>query len=148
MTRKPSQWIKDRNRLRKELREGKRGGSMATMLCCLVSHMRGKQHMKSYKKLAGGWGNSGGTRTSVPAEERKLVQMYGDDALTYLNGSRVDNLDDQKKWIKKHEYLLHAFPALDREGWEALRQRVLVNDYAEPEVPADMPTGALAPQTA
>lgn len=65
-------WKADRNFLRAALRE-RHEGIHGTMLCVLVSHMRRKLHMRTYKLYHGGW--EGGKTT-------------------------IESLEDQTGWIK------------------------------------------------
>jgi len=95
-------WKTDRNSLKAEIRKNaKEGGMKATFLYVLISHMRGKIHMKYHNKYHGGWRGwkSEPKREEIPKEFHKA---YGDCALQYYNGSIIENLADQEEWIRKH----------------------------------------------
>jgi len=99
-------WKTDRDRLRKEIRKAsKDGGMKATMLYVLISHMRGKIHMKWYGKYNGGWGS---LKERWP-DDRKIENIpetikkaYGDSADFYYKMTVIENLKDQEVWIRKN----------------------------------------------
>jgi len=94
-------WRTDREVLRKELREGKHTGQYATFLCCLVSHMRKKIHMKWYNKYHGGWrGNTGVEVENVEELSKDLVYAYEGYAKYYARKTYVGSLADQEQWIR------------------------------------------------
>jgi hypothetical protein len=99
-------WKKDRERLKAEIRKAsKDGGFKATMLYVLISHMRGKIHMKWYKKYEGGWDGSKerwpDTRKieNIPEEIKKA---YGECVEYYYKRAAIETLKDQEIWIRKH----------------------------------------------
>jgi hypothetical protein len=83
---KSDQWKADRELLRACARDEntrKGEGIDATVLYCLISHMRGKLHMKSYRKYHGGWRYGNGE--------------YGP------SWYELNSLDDQLEFLKKNE---------------------------------------------
>jgi len=102
---KSKQWIKDRNALRNIIRDTKVSGKYATLLYCLVSHMRGKLHMNYYEKYHGGFPVTDGTerdtrevnRLDIPLEVRKA---YTGCEIEYYTRCHLGSLDDQKSWIE------------------------------------------------
>lgn len=125
MIRKSKQWIKDRNRLREEIREGNHAGVVQTMLCCLVSRMRGKMHMRSYKLYEGGWKAGASPLPSIDVTER-MRQHYGTEAERYMAAGEVVDLDDQKKWIEKFRHVLGV-----DSGLQPIVDRVLADEYRD-----------------
>ena len=96
-------WKTDRDRLRAEIRKAsKEGGFKATMLYVLISHMRGKIHMKWYNKYHGGWRawDRGAPKKGEPSIGIKAA--YGDLAQQYYEWSAIETLEDQKEFIRKH----------------------------------------------
>ncbi len=96
-------WKDDRNSLREALREGMRkktlNGLEGTFLCALVSHMRGKIHMRSFSGKKGGWrAGRGVTKGPAPAAYGK---RYGEYAQLYYEGSAIETLEDQAAWIQR-----------------------------------------------
>lgn len=85
----------DRKALRDELK-GKTG-PYATLLYCLLSHMRGKLHMQWYNKYHGGWTREGTRLDSWPGE---MGCAYGDYAGLFTRWAVLHDLDDQAKWIR------------------------------------------------
>lgn len=86
------QWREDRELLRACARDEntrKGAGIYATVLYCLISHMRGKLHMRSYQKHHGGWKYGNG--------------MYGPSWYA------LNNLDDQLKFLKKRESIIQRY---------------------------------------
>ena len=102
---KSKQWLNDRLWLRKQLTL-KPEGLYATFLCVLVSHMRGKLHMKTYKLKAAGWRStpvSGFPNVAIPAERVALLnRMYGSGAAFYYNISAISTLADQEAFIQHY----------------------------------------------
>ena len=99
---KSDQWKKDRNRLRALTKEVVGKGTVATMVYALISHMRGKLHMRSYAKYHGGWrANTEKFKGEIPPEMRKA---YGEESVARYYCARViiENLNDQAAWIKKY----------------------------------------------
>jgi hypothetical protein len=96
-------WKTDRDRLRAEIRKAsKAGGMKATMLYVLISHMRGKIHMKWYNKYHGGWrpwSKDAPKKGEAPAD---IKAAYGDLAQKYYEWSAIETLEDQKEFIRKH----------------------------------------------
>lgn len=88
--RKSDQWRADRELLRTCARvelKAKEGGIEATVIYCLISHMRGKMHMKTYRRHHGGWRyNSGGA-----------------------SGYKLENLADQEAFLKKQDRVIGWF---------------------------------------
>jgi len=100
---KSKAWRSDRNWLREQLR-GKPEGLYATFLNVLVSHMRGKLHMTTYRLKAGGWCNSNTryvSRVTIPEKRKPFVlKAYGTDAQYYYARSAILDLRDQEAWIR------------------------------------------------
>lgn len=100
-------WKEDRNRLRDALREGMRKktlkGLEATFLCVLVSHMRGKIHMRLFSAKKGGWRVGLNTLGRFHPEDVPAVwsKRYGDCAQIYYEGSVIETLEDQEAWIRR-----------------------------------------------
>jgi len=95
-------WKTDRNKLREEIKKNaKEGGFTATFLYVLISHMRGKIHMRYHKKYRGGWRGfkSEPKRNEIPKE---FTAAYGECALQYYNSAVIETLKDQEEWIRKH----------------------------------------------
>jgi hypothetical protein len=94
-------WKEDRERLRKEIRETKPTGLRATLLYALVSHMRGKLHMRWYQKYHGGWGSW--DKKDIEVNESAVNEVrkaYGEYAETYAKRAAITSLEDQQKWIE------------------------------------------------
>jgi len=100
---KSTQWKQDRETLRKLARDPKTG---QTTIYALISHMRGKLHMRWYQKCHGGW------RGPSQAELH-----HNDVDGWYCAGARIDNLEDQAAFIAD---------AMKRKGFA-----VLVYDIAQ-----------------
>lgn len=143
---KSKAWRKDRNWLRKLLREGEFNGTpKSTILCVLVSHMRGKIHMQTDMLKSGGWW---GWREKVPPidvpEERKekLRKTYGSDNLARLFYARavIANLADQEAWIR------HGVEYYE-DGMREVAERILDADnaYAVEEVAVPQEVSAAQP---
>lgn len=94
-------WKKDRNALRKILREAGLEGGEATFACCLVSHMRGKLHMRYYKKRHGGWRSWGAEPSKRGPAPVEFHKAYGTEAQRYYELSVLENLDDQAEFIRR-----------------------------------------------
>jgi hypothetical protein len=92
------QWKKDRERLRKIVREG--GG--ITTVYALIAHMRGKLHMHSCFKYSGGWRRSKrqSPRTAQPDESYR--KAYGDSVNYYFDCCVVEDLEDQADYIRTY----------------------------------------------
>lgn len=96
-------WKDNRNLLREALREGMRkktlNGLESTFLCVLVSHMRGKIHMRSFLGKRGGWRvRQGVAKGPAPAVYGK---RYGKYAQLYYEGCAIETLEDQAAWIQR-----------------------------------------------
>jgi len=125
-------WIEDRATLRELLRGETEGGRpqglLGTFLCVLVSHLRGRLHMRSYNSKAGGWRLFGGPKQEkAPAPFQK---MYGEMAQVYYEGSVITSLEDQEAWIKKY---LMAVTVSDTTPIGKLTKRVLEKSWGEGE---------------
>ncbi|MCK5641795.1 MAG: hypothetical protein KAJ19_13415 [Gammaproteobacteria bacterium] len=118
---KTDQWKRDRNRLRKELREGNHKGDMATFLCVLVAHMRGKIHMSAYRKYSGGWNNKGRSVPLVAKDINKYSRAYGTASARYSRACVIADCVDQDDWIK---WFLQVNAYLDLSDYEKLVDRV------------------------
>lgn len=100
-------WKDDRNTLREALREGMRKktlhGLEGTFLCVLVSHMRGKIHMRSFSAKKGGWRTGLGAPGRFRPEDVPAVwsRRYGEYAQLYYEGSVIETLEDQAAWIQR-----------------------------------------------
>jgi hypothetical protein len=94
-------WKTDRDWLKAEIRRKDRAhGNYATFLYVLISHMRGKIHMRYYNKYHGGWRwSKKESEAEIPKEFHKA---YGDCAKTYYLNSVIENLADQEEWIRKY----------------------------------------------
>lgn len=130
-------WKEDRNRLRDALREGMRKktlrGLEATFLCVLVSHMRGKIHMRSFSGKKGGWraGLGAPGRVSPDAVPAVWAKRYGECAQLYYEGSVIETLEDQEAWIRRFTREVDfEFGALHL--LEVLVDRILSKTWEEP----------------
>ncbi len=96
---KSYQWKKDRNRLRDIIRETKPKFQGATLLYCLVSHMRDKLHMNWYKKYHGGFPNPKKMSPgfTIPQE---IHQAYSGSEHFYYARCALTSLSDQEAWIR------------------------------------------------
>ncbi|RLC85310.1 MAG: hypothetical protein DRJ03_12015 [Chloroflexi bacterium] len=109
---KSDQWVEDRELLRMAARENDESGLDATVLYCLISHMRGKRHMHTYAKHHGGW--------------RLTSREYGP------HWYAVDSLDDQAEFLRKYEDI--AMDAGNPRFREAV-QRIIYDGYNIKETP-------------
>lgn len=81
------QWRKDREYLR-----GLAKTEGTKFIYVLISHMRGKLHMRWDWKKHGGWQHGWAGR----------VLEYNDTDKWHCKGARIDDLEDQASWIKVH----------------------------------------------
>lgn len=115
-------WKEDRNFLRKIARENKLTGELGTFVYTLISHMRGKSHMRTYKKYSGGWRkmyevySASKNLTGVSPEYSKAYSTC--DNVFYLM-IRIETLEDQAEWIKRHM----------KDGYEEIAERILNSKY-------------------
>lgn len=112
-------WQEDSDRLRQRIKEG--GGT--TLVYALLSHMRGKLHMRWYNKYSGGW-RSGKVELGDVEIPPEIYAAYGESAKYYYGRCVIQNLDDQAVWIRQYM----------REEWEDLAERVL-NGYVDEDAP-------------
>lgn len=109
---KSDQWKKDRETLRRSMGKTFKFATEATLRYCLVSHMRGKLHMKWYAKYHGGWRS---WREKVPTIEEtpppEIYKAYAGSSIgvsadelaasAYARAA-IRNLDDQAQFISKY----------------------------------------------
>lgn len=88
-------WKEDMEWLRSEAKAGLTE-SAATVVYVLISHMRGKIHMRWYKKRHGGWRSGWEGRVTAYNE----VDGY------HCPGARIANLADQESWIREQLLML------------------------------------------
>ena len=113
-------WREDSDRLRQRIKEG--GGT--TLVYALLSHMRGKLHMRWYNKYAGGWRSSKyvpGADEVIPPE---IHAAYGESAKYFYGRCVIRNLEDQAEWIRQY----------GMEKWSDLADRV-IDGYVEEDAP-------------
>ena len=128
---KSKAWRDDRNWLRKEL-SNKPFGLYATFLCALVSHMRGKLHMASYKLKSAGWRSVHTLKspyTVFPEKQKALLtRMYGEYALNFYINASIEDLEAQAEWIRHYGASFERrYDSCTRE-W--VRSSVIWNDTA------------------
>lgn len=90
-----STWKEDRETLREMAHvcmAGKNTGYSATYVYTLISHMRGKLHMRWYRKRHGGW--------QVGFKGRELEFNTTDGH--FCPGARIASLEDQAKYLTLH----------------------------------------------
>lgn len=95
-----SQWKEDRNRLRDYVRNEKPSGLAATAVYVLISHMRGKIHMKYFNKCNMWCGMGYSSKSALPKADRKLIRAYGEYADQYHKYVYVGSLEDQANWFE------------------------------------------------
>lgn len=114
-------WREDRETLRSMAKEPGLAGEKATLLFTLISHMRGKLHMRSYKLYSTGWrGWKHPARPGAVLSE-KLKRSYHNPQEFYERAV-IETLEDQAEWIRAYA-----------SAGDELVQRVLANDYAVEE---------------
>jgi len=131
----PKTWKEDYQYLRKLIKqELKKGlcGDRATFLYTLISHMRGKIHMKTYKLYLGGWRMQCPTLTAPTKEARpKMHRMFcgGSADLRNLNykysRAAITSLEDQAAFLGSRRVWL------DDNVLRAAAKRAVNNDYKE-----------------
>ncbi len=143
---KSEQWLKDREALRTLAREGNLRGNEATLVYTLISHMRGKIHMRYYGKYRAGWRpypQKGVPKDKqVAALSREFHKAYGDYAKTYHYMIAIDDLNDQAEWLFAHEEYS------TRAGVNSIFGRILIEGYPEVEDVKDSPVAQLVEQPA
>jgi hypothetical protein len=92
-------WKQDRDWLRSEIKKGVRG-IKATMLYALLSHMRGKLHMRSYAQWGGGW-NRKADPSGIQAPAY-LEKAYGTEYQKWFDRCVILDLNQQAAWIRKY----------------------------------------------
>lgn len=108
------EWKQDQERLRQEIKEAHaKGGFRMTMLCTLLSHMRGRLHMRWYNKYEGGWRAWSKTAPKKDPAPKEMKAAYGDMAQQYYEWSAIDTLEDQKEFIRMHYATLKDEELLD-----------------------------------
>jgi len=130
---KSEQWVADREFLRGRIQMQKPSGGFATFLYCLVSHMRGKLHMRWYQKYHGGFSTKYRHRNAsvtpladIPAE---VKAAYSGLEREYYVRCSLLGLEDQAAWIK--QYLEVHENGLSSDI-EEVAVRVLNSTYAVP----------------
>jgi hypothetical protein len=124
-------WKTDHEWLRAEIRRKDRAhGIYATILYTLISHMRGKIHMKWYNKYHGGWRawDRNAPKKGEPPKEIKAA--YGDLAQQYYEWTAIETLEDQKEFIRKH---IEQFDNDKNNDLLAIAERV-IDGYPSTEV--------------
>ena len=103
-----TQFKTDHETLRSLMRVPEKSPQYYTFLYVLVSHMRGKLHMETYKGLRGGWRS---TWNLPPAaafpttrSRRKWQSCYGEPELYYA-ASKITSLAEQAEWIARFRKL-------------------------------------------
>lgn len=71
----------------------------ATFICACLAHMRGKIHMRWFRKYERGWQGAFSVSQKTIVNLPEMKAAYGDMAQRYYNCSVIENLDDQKAWI-------------------------------------------------
>lgn len=94
-------WKDDRNALRKIARE--HSTTEPTFVYVLISEMRGKLHMSTYKKYHGGWYDLAGN-----------------------NHIAIETMADQAEWIRR----FLRYPHIQKEFGE-IAERILKNEYEQ-----------------
>jgi hypothetical protein len=98
------QWKADREFLRGVMRkEMYDSPSEATLVVALISHMRGKLHMKCYNSRAAGWRpwRVNMKQREIPEELKETyTKRYGLSAGHYYSKSVLETLEDQAEWIR------------------------------------------------
>lgn len=118
-------WKEDSDRLRQRIKEG--GGT--TLVYVLLSHMRGKLHMRWYNKYGGGW-RSGRFENSDDPIPPEIAKAYTGMERFFYERCAIRNLEDQAAWIRQY---------VTRE-WEEIAERVLSDSSprSETKVRADL----------
>ena len=128
---KSKAWRDDRNWLRAALRE-KPVGVYATFLCVIVSHMRGKMHMSSYKLKSAGWrrvSRRTSASTSMPEERQvALSKMYGDFVKCYYCAAVIEDLEAQAEWLRHYADAFENEYDVRASKW--IRRNVIQNEHA------------------
>ena len=123
---KSEQWIEDRNYLR-ELAKGPR---RSTTIYVLISHMRGKQHMKWYNKYSGGW-----SRTNVPTFSTVPVEIqkaYGDAVKYYFGRCYLEDMGAQAEFIQMRMRYWKNYPKIeDNQKLLDIAERILAGHVEE-----------------
>jgi len=94
-----STWKEDREKLRSWARDIKPAGGTATVIYALISHMRGKIHMRYYGKYNVWLNGKYKTSSELPVPCRKLEGAYGYYVDTYQKKSYIGSLEDQERWL-------------------------------------------------
>lgn len=124
-------WKEDRETLRKYAREydANLGPEHRTFIYVLISHMRNKLHMRSYKGKCAGWRSRFGKleRPEVSAPTRRWARMYGPLADFFYTRACVLTRDDQAAWIQEHvryapRALLELVARVLNEAWDAPKE--------------------------
>lgn len=123
-------WKEDREELRRLITEKnphcKIEGEYATLLFVLVSHMRGKLHMRSYKLYTGGWRGWTAPKRPNAVISEKLRRSYH-DAQAFYERAVIETLEDQAEWLRQE------YEDMGNKALRELTERVLANDYAVEE---------------
>ena len=129
----PKTWKEDYQYLRALIKqELKKGlcGDRATFLYTLISHMRGKIHMKTYKLYDGGW-RTQCSKLAAPTKEArpKMHRMFNGATEHILNHyyarAAITSLEDQAR------FLGHRRVWLNDNVLRAVAERAMDNDYKE-----------------
>lgn len=110
-------WKQDREYLR-ALKP--KSGFVATIIYCLLSHMRGRLHMRYYLKYHGGWRHQSIAIPKRGQAPKEFTEAYGSFAQYYYQRSVLENLDDQAEWIERL-----AGKVFVEEEFMAVAERVL-----------------------
>ena len=129
-------WKQDRETLRDYIRENKPEGQVATALYVLVSHMRGKLHMKYCNSNNPYENHRYKTTSELPEPRAKLVRSYGSSLDYYHKMIYIGSLEDQERWF----FEIGALRLLPLE-FEEISERVFAG---YPEEKKDLPEVAVA----
>jgi hypothetical protein len=129
----PKTWKEDYQYLRRLIKqELKKGlcGDRATFLYTLLSHMRGRMHMKTYKLYLGGWRMQCPTLTAPTKEERpKFNRMFSGTSEHILNHiysrAAIVSLEDQAAFLEARRVWLND------NVIRSIAKRAVSNDYKE-----------------
>jgi hypothetical protein len=93
-----------RDRLKAAVKQA--SGRKATVLCMMISHMRGKLHCQSYQKYHGGWRSVAQQHVEAMRARNRFEERLGPGQerkwTEYLFASSViDTLDDQAAFLRK-----------------------------------------------
>ena len=114
--------------MRDYVRNNKPSGLEATAVYVLISHMRGKIHMKYFNKC-NMWPGYKST-SEVPKADDKLIRAYGEYADTYHAYVYIGSLEDQALWFEKIGK--NHIPVV--EGFGSIADRVIITGYPKEDL--------------